>query len=313
MRNGTGCKCLNCITYARRSLVGRTPKLFTSLDGHVFAVCAGQPANDLTWPSVTRKAMEAINRLQSKLAFKSDPDRRGSFQTVASGISYGGGQRRPGNLDVRSKRNKLALEEFYSDPNIKRIVGFGNSMFAFYFPKIYKEYADTMKILEQKYPHFRRNDPRSIFAAATVNFGPRVVTHEHFDSGNRANGICPIWCAGSFDHRKGGHLILRQLKKIVQFPAGSMILIPSATLMHGNIDIHSGETRVSFTQYSAGGLARWIVNGFQTEKRLEISNPTLFAKLQDARPTAWKAAVQAFSKVDELHADRIAAGIVRAP
>ncbi|KIP01224.1 hypothetical protein PHLGIDRAFT_58944, partial [Phlebiopsis gigantea 11061_1 CR5-6] len=135
--------------------------------------------------------------------------------------------------------------------------------FAYYFPKIYVEYVENMKRLQARHPQLQRNRPDSIFAAATINFGPQVVTREHTDGGNKANGICPIWCAGSFDYLSGGHLILRQLGKVLQFPPGSMILIPSATLRHGNTAIGPNETRISFTQYSAGGLFRWVGNGYQ--------------------------------------------------
>lgn len=167
-----------------------------------------------------------------------------------------------------------------------------------------------MRKLEKRHPHLRRNRPDSVFASASINFGPQVVTYEHTDSGNKANGICPIWCSGSFDYRKGGHLILRQLGKVLQFPPGSMILIPSATLMHGNVAIGPNETRVSFTQYSAGGLFRWVYYGFRGEKALK-ENKEAYARMLRERPELNKSAVAAFSKVGELHDDRVAAGLVK--
>lgn len=43
-------------------------------------------------------------------------------------------------------------------------------------------------------------------------------------------------------------------------------MIPSATLEHSNVSIGAHETRYSFTQYSAGGIFRYIDDGYQTVK-----------------------------------------------
>lgn len=53
----------------------------------------------------------------------------------------------------------------------------------------------------------------------------------------------------------------------VEFPAGSTILVPSAAIAHSNTPIQRGERRYSFTQYSAGGIFRWVDHGFQKEER----------------------------------------------
>jgi hypothetical protein len=76
-------------------------------------------------------------------------------------------------------------------------------------------------------------------------------------------GWCAITALGNFDPTLGGHLVLWDLKLVIEFPPGSTILIPSATLRHSNVAIRQGETRYSFTQYTAGGLFRWVDNGFQ--------------------------------------------------
>lgn len=69
---------------------------------------------------------------------------------------------------------------------------------------------------------------------------------------------------GSFDYKRGGHLILWDLELVIQFPPGSTILIPSSVLYHSNVAIQAGESRYSFTQFSAGGLYRWADNGFKS-------------------------------------------------
>ncbi|KAJ6546112.1 hypothetical protein DFH09DRAFT_927492, partial [Mycena vulgaris] len=48
---------------------------------------------------------------------------------------------------------------------------------------------------------------------------------------------------------------------------GYTILIPSAAIFHSNIPVAEGECRYSFTQYTAGGLFRWVEHGFKTEEQ----------------------------------------------
>ncbi|KIP02061.1 hypothetical protein PHLGIDRAFT_52988, partial [Phlebiopsis gigantea 11061_1 CR5-6] len=238
-----------------------TPMVLTSKDNEIFAALPGRPVNDPTWDATTKGVVAAMQHAEMRLRFSKKRDRRGPFKTIASGVSYGGGQKRPGNLKL-SKHNQKIMDKLYNDPHMKRLIRWGNAMIASYFPLIYREYVANMTKLHQQQPYLRHIRPDTVFPAASANFGG-VVCQEHADFGNKANGICPIWCGGSFDYRKGGHLVLRQLKLVIQFPPGSLICIPSATLRHGNTPIAKGETRVSFTQYAAGGLFRWVQYGFQ--------------------------------------------------
>lgn len=111
---------------------------------------------------------------------------------------------------------------------------------------------------------------------------------------------------GNFDPRLGGHLVLWDLRLVIEFPPGSTILIPSAVLCHSNIAIRAGETRYSFTQYTAGGLFRWVDHGFQkepeyfgglTEEELEKEN--------EAMEQRWSMGLGLFSTIDELQAAHI--------
>lgn len=109
-----------------------------------------------------------------------------------------------------------------------------------------------------------RNWPRTPWAAATFNFGPQTVCVKHLDNRNLAEGWCSVTALGNFDYKKGGHLVLWELGLVVEFPAGSTILIPSAAIHHSNTLIGEDEDRQSFTQYTAGSLFSYINNGYQT-------------------------------------------------
>lgn len=135
--------------------------------------------------------------------------------------------------------------------------------------------------------------------------GPSTVALKHADTSNSATGGCPVSSGGNYNHKLGGHLILFDLKIVVEFPPGATIIVPSSTLTHGNTAIQPGETRVSFTQYCAGGLIRWVEYGFRTLKACAQQKPKLKAKLDARAEARWSEALDRFSKVDQLHNDRV--------
>ncbi len=114
-------------------------------------------------------------------------------------------------------------------------------------------------------PNFRKN----VFGAATFNLGPQVSTHVHTDHLNLPAGWCAVTAIGTFNPKEGGHLLLWDLKLLIEFPPGSLIFIPSAILRHSNTAVGPEERRYSFTQYSAGGLFRWVECGHQSRKDFE--------------------------------------------
>lgn len=86
------------------------------------------------------------------------------------------------------------------------------------------------------------------------------------DYANLPFGWCSVTSLGNFDPILGGHLVLWEMQLVIEFPAGSTILLPSAAVTHSNVPINSsaGEQRFSFTQYTAGGIFRWVDQGFRT-------------------------------------------------
>ncbi|KAJ6611649.1 hypothetical protein B0H10DRAFT_2165768 [Mycena sp. CBHHK59/15] len=172
-------------------------------------------------------------------------------------------------------------------------------------PKLYREYAATMQALFDHHPSLQRNFSNSVFPAASLNCGPETATFEHCDFNNIPHGLCGITCGGKFDHKKGAHLYLKQLKLVVEFPSGSSALIPSGAVDHGNTPLQPGDTRCSITQYAAGGLFRWVKYGFKTAKQLlaEDGGAELKALIDGAPGERVQWALGLFSKPDELAAD----------
>jgi hypothetical protein len=117
----------------------------------------------------------------------------------------------------------------------------------------------------------KMNFTNSAYPMAVWNFGPGSVSYDHTDYGNGPGIWCSITSMGDFDPVLGGHMILFDLGLVIEFPPGSTILIPSASLRHGNTPIQPGETRYSFTQFCAGGLVRWVRYGCKGDKALSVS------------------------------------------
>jgi hypothetical protein len=149
----------------------------------------------------------------------------------------------------------------------------------------------------------RRIYEESAFAAMTFNLGPRTTTFPHRDWANLCWGWCAICALGDFDPDKGGHLILWDLKLVIRFPSGSTIIIPSAMVRHSNTSVGVNETRYSVTQYSAGGLFRWVENGFTTDaKWFKDSSKDMKEERQKKQKTRWQEGLTMLSNISELRA-----------
>jgi hypothetical protein len=71
----------------------RTPHLLLDREGVVVGALAGRP-RDETWETVHDTAFKALRSAGKSMGYnpKETSNRRGSFPTVAHGISFGGGQ-----------------------------------------------------------------------------------------------------------------------------------------------------------------------------------------------------------------------------
>ncbi|KAK0449373.1 hypothetical protein EV421DRAFT_1889159 [Armillaria borealis] len=130
-----------------------------------------------------------------------------------------------------------------------------------FYLELHDDYHDALDVLCDSNWDLCRNFIECVWAAMTINFGPMACTDRHTDFLNLVQGMCAIWALGNFDEKKGSHLVLWDLKLIIEFPAGSCILLPSVLLKHSNLPIHKGESRCSFVMYSVAGLFRWVENG----------------------------------------------------
>lgn len=170
----------------------------------------------------------------------------------------------PGNL-CNTPANKKEIDRLLNLHPFKQIAGFTSKVFATWAPKLYKYYETSFEALLSHHPHLKRNFSHSVWAGIALNFGPKTVTRRHRDHANLPFGWCGITALGKYDHTTGGHAVLWELRLVVEFPHGSSILLPSAAISHSNTPIQQHELRSSITQFSAGGLFRWVEQGFQVK------------------------------------------------
>ncbi|KAF8958456.1 hypothetical protein BDZ97DRAFT_1668432, partial [Flammula alnicola] len=152
-------------------------------------------------------------------------------------------------------------------------------------------------------PKLKCTTPKTIFPTTACNFR-NVSCYKHHDTQNCPFGWCAITALGNFDHTQGGHLILWELKLIIEFPHGCTVLIPSATIMHSNIPVADGDVRVSITQYCAGSIFRYVDNGFRTDRALREEDKQRYEEAQAAKEHRWKMSLGLLSTLEGLKAGK---------
>ncbi|KAI9068220.1 hypothetical protein FKP32DRAFT_1609019 [Trametes sanguinea] len=229
---------------------------------------AGHPAEP-RWHEVVAEANRAMSAAYAACHFSPNQKkhRRGDFATLAQGFSYGGGQKTPGRIAHTSRHEKV-LVGLCSNPAIRRIAGFGNSMLATYAPRIYHDMGGKLKALLDRHPSLWPPFPNSMYPATSFNFGPATICREHTDSQNDPCNWCHIAALGDYDPNCGGHL-----------------------------------RRMSLTQYCAGGLLRWVECGFRTVEELAAQDSEGHEAFREALKHRVEERVQLFSDVHGLAND----------
>ncbi|KAJ7723135.1 hypothetical protein B0H16DRAFT_1737346 [Mycena metata] len=267
--------------------------------GRIVAVLAGQPDKP-SYRAAADAAFAAMRNAGNSTRFPAEmkKHRRGLFAAINVGLSYGKGQSTPCWLDAKDYR--ALAEEMLANAGIQRMAGFADAAFAIWAPRLHAYYKQCDAKLRTLLPDLRRPFVGSVYFCAAFNFGRNVWTFKHRDVLNLAFGWCAIQALGRYDATLGGHLVLWDLELVVEFPHGALILLPSATVAHSNIPVREGEERVSFTQFSAGGIFRYVDNGGRTVAELERDEPGEYERLSARMASRWEEGLGLLSTLDEL-------------
>ncbi|KAJ7738550.1 hypothetical protein B0H14DRAFT_2638461 [Mycena olivaceomarginata] len=245
---------------------------------------AGQPDNS-EWRAAVARAYDSIKTEGSNTQFPTAMccHRHGLFAAINVRLVYGKGQRIPTWLD--NKQHMSVVDRLLGNPDVNCLANFASFAFSLWAPQLHSHYFENNAKVQIHLPHLHRPFPKSIFSSTAFNFGPCICTFKHRDVCNLPFRWCAIQSLGTFDATKGGHLVLWDLKLVVEFPAGALILLPSATLAHSNTPVDNGQERISFTQFTGGGLFRYIDNRGRTAEELEREDPAEYARLMARRET----------------------------
>ncbi|KAK7045874.1 hypothetical protein VNI00_007303 [Paramarasmius palmivorus] len=274
-------------------------------DGIAFVYLVKTPG-DKRWRQMMDAASEALEKERGNCSFPVEDTNGRSmgqkFRQLSTGISIGGGQEKPLNLSANAA-NAAVLHRLTNHSAFHHMSGFGTGWMKTWVPRLWRFLNDNITLLLGKYGKLQLPFKNSVMAAAAFNFGPQTVCRAHYDSGNLPFSLCLIFAFGDFDADRGGHLVLPNQKKVIRFPSGSMIALPSAVCCHGNTPIQLNEKRYSFTQFTAGGLFRWVDQRFTTQKKYESKRSKAQALADESRRLKrWRMGLGLLSTIEELRA-----------
>jgi hypothetical protein len=96
-------------------------------EGRIIAILAGHPADD-SWDQLSKEGAEALEeaRRHCKTPSKAGCHRRGRYVALSCGVSHGGGQTEPGNLQNNHLNGKV-LAGLNQNLLFRRLSGFATS------------------------------------------------------------------------------------------------------------------------------------------------------------------------------------------
>ncbi|KAJ3504924.1 hypothetical protein NMY22_g17761 [Coprinellus aureogranulatus] len=277
--------------------------LIDSETGKIFFIGIPKPKGDASYGASCDEVVELFTKLLAAGSFSEEEhsnSRGEGFVAVNFGIGAGHGPRQPYNLRQSADQHPEAVEALLRSRALERLAAHQSASLKAYVPKVYDHYHSHTVPVRERLRSLKPNWTKSIFSAAACNIGHRVATRFHCDCRNLAFGFCAVHAVGKFDHTRGGHIVLKEPKLAIEFPAGCHILLPSATITHGNTPVQEGEVRASFTQYTAGAMFRYVDNGFGTEAQLKRKDKAKYREMLEKKPARWEKGLAMWSTVDDL-------------
>ncbi|KAL0564302.1 hypothetical protein V5O48_017751, partial [Marasmius crinis-equi] len=280
---------------------GIHPLLIVDCKGRIVAFLAGRP-NRKDFEEEMMELFDIMMAESEKMGWLEDwkeAHKRGFFPAFNTGVTMGMGSPTPVALR-NGKAVDGVLNRLLSLPALKRLSSYHNSTVKLWEPRMHAAYRATVESMHRHLPRLPRNFTNNIFTAAAFNFGGRVRTIQHRDHMNWPFGLCVITAMGRFNAKQSAHLVLKEFKIVTDFPHASTAAIPSACCTHFNTRLAPGETRMSFTQYTAGAIFRWVENGYRTEKSIKESSSREWSAIQEKKKAAVAERLKMYSNITEL-------------
>lgn len=217
--------------------------------------------------------------------------RRGRYLSLPAGCGFGGGPTCPGNY-ANTPHNAELVKKVLEDSSVQRVARYvDNGLYAF-FPQLHRFLSNLLEEVLKDNPHINRMFEGCCYGACHFNLH-NASTRDHEDFFNILFAMCSVYASGIYDHTRGGHFIAWSLGVVTQFPPGSSIFIPSASVTHANTPIAASEHRSSIAFFMSSGLGRWYQNGFMSDKDFQAkATPTQLQAWKDQRAKLWETGLE---------------------
>ncbi|THH26441.1 hypothetical protein EUX98_g7741 [Antrodiella citrinella] len=275
------------------------PVCLTDKKGIVYGVRASRPGG--LYNSFVAEATRLADHLGALMKL---PDRvykshsRGDFPCVSFGVSHS--RNEPGELVVHfSEINEPLLREFAASPAVQALVKHVVVSFEVWYPRLARVYSLTQRMFHATQAVVNSFFPGCPFAAQSLNLAEQCLATKHVDLMNLVFGVCCILPFGTFNPRTSAQVVLIEPQVIIELGPGDLFFFPSASIHHESIPLaHGDELRKSMIFYSAGGLFRWVKQGFQAAPDSQTASEKRAAAVEGE--IRWDDGWKLFSNIDEF-------------
>lgn len=167
-------------------------------------------------------------------------------------------------------------------------------------PKTAEYYWSTQDTLGEVYDNCTAPVSGLPFSSFTFNTDDQCICSAHVDGLNLSFGLCLICPLGDFNPQNGGHLILHNLKMILEAAPGSMIFIPSALISHENVKIGRGERRHAITAYTPAAIFQHIDRMTSQSSKSPLPTPISHKELKRRGDHVWTTGVSLLPHISEF-------------
>ncbi|KAJ7736216.1 hypothetical protein DFH07DRAFT_779764 [Mycena maculata] len=232
---------------------------------------------DGCYGEAVKLAFQAIRNAGAEARFSAlmHQHRHGLFAAVNIDLSYGKGQRTPSWL--HAKEYTGLAEGLLANHSIQCLAGFADAVFALWVPRLYQYYRNCDAKLRDEHVGFFR---------CGIQLRPQCLDVQ---TSGRLESCVRVVATLSF----GTWGLLLDSRR-----AHSSYSPPPVA--HSNVPVQDNEEHVSFTQFSAGGIFRYVDNGCQTVEELAENDLEEYERLMALKATRWEEGLKLFSTITEL-------------
>ncbi|KAJ7149524.1 hypothetical protein C8R43DRAFT_1128519 [Mycena crocata] len=223
----------------------------------VVGVLGGTPTNP-GWPKDVEAATLACADVAPWVRCSKEEQEANASPTLSGGLGLvHEGEEAPVPEGRSAILDAVTFGTLFTNPAVRRITGYASGLFSLFAFRLHVWFPQALQVYEDHYAGSARFLSFGVFAAATFVFGCNPLPL--FDD-DIATGWAALTALGTYDWRRGGHIILWDLNIVVPFPPGCTILIPRAAVRYSFVKIAPGETRYCLIQHTPAAVFNFASN-----------------------------------------------------